>query len=40
MDDEATRLVLDAMFEIRGRVRDIHAAILGEDDDDEETEED
>jgi hypothetical protein len=39
-DDEATRLLLDAIFEIRGRVREIHAAILGEDDDEQEAEED
>jgi hypothetical protein len=39
VDDEATRLLLDATFEIRGRVREIHGAILGEDHDEEETEE-
>jgi hypothetical protein len=35
-DPEATQLMLEALFEIRGDVRDIHAAIFGGGDDEEE----
>ena len=40
-DHEATQLTLEALFEIRGAVYDIHDFLLGgEDDEEEETEED
>ncbi len=38
-DEEATRLVLEVLFDIRGRVYDIHVALLGEDEDDDGEEE-
>jgi hypothetical protein len=37
-DEDATALMLEALFEIRGRVRAIHYAVV-EDDDGEEEEE-
>ena len=40
-DHEATQLMLEALFDIRGAVYDIDDALLGGgDDDEEETEED
>ena len=40
MDDtEATRLMLEALFDIRAKVTEIHEETLGPDDDDEEEEE-
>jgi hypothetical protein len=39
-DPEATELILEALFHIRAEVHEIHLAIFGEGDDDEETEED
>lgn len=40
-DPEATHLMLQALFDIRGAVNDIHDYIFGGDDDEpEETEED
>jgi hypothetical protein len=38
-DNEATQLILETLFEIRGRVRDIHYAVV-EDECGEEEEED
>ena len=38
-DDEATHLMLEALFDIRAIVDEIHATVV-EEDDDEETEED
>ena len=38
-DAEATRLMLEALFDIRAKVTEIHEEILGPDDDDEEEEE-
>jgi hypothetical protein len=38
-DAEATELLLDAVFEIRGRVREIHEVIFGGEDEEEEEEE-
>ena len=38
-DDEATHLMLEALFDIRVKVDEIHATVV-EEDDDEETEED
>ncbi len=38
-DDEATHLMLEALFDIRAKVDEIHAIVV-EEDDDEETEED
>ena len=37
-DDEATHLMLEALFDIRAKVDEIHAIVVEEDD--EETEED
>ena len=40
-DVEATRLMLEALFDIKVRVIEIHEVLFGgEDDDEEETEED
>ena len=39
-DDEATQLMLEALFDIRTRVKEIHAVVVEPEDDDEETEED
>jgi hypothetical protein len=38
-DTEATQLMLETLFEIRSRVRDLHAVIIGEEDDGEAQEE-
>ena len=38
-DAEATRLMLEALFDIRGKVRDIHDVVVGEDDGGAEEEE-
>ena len=38
-DDEATHLMLEALFDIRTKVDEIHAIVV-EEGDDEETEED
>jgi len=38
-DEEATELLPEAVFEIRGNVREIHAAIFRRGDDEEEEEE-
>jgi hypothetical protein len=35
-DPEATTLILEALFDIKADVRDIHAAIFGGDDGEEE----
>ncbi len=41
MDDpEATELMLEALFDIRAEVHDIHKAVVEPEDDDEEEEED
>jgi hypothetical protein len=41
MDDpEATQLMLEAIFEIKGKVSELHSAILGGDDGEEEEEDD
>jgi hypothetical protein len=37
-DAEATQLMLEPIFDIRGRVRDIHEAIFGGEDGEEEEE--
>jgi hypothetical protein len=34
-DSEATQLMLETLFVIKGDVREIHAAIFGEDDEEE-----
>lgn len=41
-DEEATNLMLESLFEIRGLVREIHYAVVEEDngEEEEETEED
>jgi hypothetical protein len=39
-DPEATQLMLETLFDIKWEVHDIHRAIFGGGDDDEETEED
>jgi hypothetical protein len=39
-DPEATQLMLETLIVIRAKVDDIHSAILGEENDEEETEED
>ena len=39
-DDEATRLILETLFDLRVAVLEIHAAVVDEEDEDEETEED
>jgi hypothetical protein len=39
-DEEATQLMLEALFDIKAAVFDIHRALFGEDDEEEETEED
>jgi hypothetical protein len=39
-DLEATRVILETLFDIRGAVFDIHAALFGNGDDDEEATED
>jgi hypothetical protein len=39
-DEEATRLMLEALFDIKAAVFEIHKALFGEDDEEEETEED
>jgi hypothetical protein len=39
-DEEATQLMLEALFDLKVWVFDIHRALFGEDDEDEETEED
>lgn len=39
-DPEATQLMLEALFDIKWDVRDIHGAIFGGGDDGEEAEED
>jgi hypothetical protein len=38
-DTEATQLMLETLFELRWRVRDIHHELFGEDDNGEEEEE-
>jgi hypothetical protein len=38
-DEEATRLMLEALFDIRTKVSEIHTEIFGEDDGEEEEEE-
>jgi hypothetical protein len=38
-DEEATRLMLESLFDIRSRVRDIHYELFGDDDGEEEEEE-
>lgn len=38
-DEEATQLILEALFDIKAAVFDIHREIIGEDDGEEETEE-
>jgi hypothetical protein len=38
-DAEATRLILEALFDIRAKVTDIHEDVFGPEDDDEEEEE-
>lgn len=35
-DSEATQLMLEALFDVKVRVVDIHEAIFGREDDDEE----
>jgi hypothetical protein len=35
-DPEATQLMLEALFHIRGAVDEMDAVLIGEDDDDEE----
>jgi hypothetical protein len=37
-DEEATQLILETLFEIRGHVRAIHYAVVEEDDGEEEEE--
>ena len=37
-DDEATTLMLETLFDIKVKVHEIHGAIFGEDDDEEEVE--
>ncbi len=37
---EATQLMLEALFDIKAAVNDIHRALLGGDDEEEEAEED
>ena len=39
-DEEATQLMLEALFDIKAAVFDIHRALFGEDDGEEETGED
>lgn len=39
-DVEATQLILEALFDIKAAVFDIHRVLLGGDDEEEETEED
>ena len=39
-DPEATQLILQTLFDIRWRVDDIHAVVVGGDDDGEAEEED
>jgi hypothetical protein len=39
-DEEATQLMLEALFDIRGKVTDIHEDIFGREEDDDEEEED
>jgi len=39
-DDEATQLMLEALLDIKVAVFEIHRALLGVDDEEEETEED
>jgi hypothetical protein len=39
-DEEATQLMLEALFDIKAAVFEIHQALFGEDDEEEETEED
>jgi hypothetical protein len=39
-DTEATQLMLETLFEIRWRVREVHAVIIGEEDDGEAEEDD
>lgn len=40
-DEEATQLMLEALFDIKAAVYEIHRALFGgEDDEEEETEED
>jgi hypothetical protein len=38
-DPEATQLMLEMLFDIKWRVRDMHAVIFGEDEDGEAKEE-
>ena len=38
-DEEATQLILEAVFDIRGKVTEIHDEIFGQDEDDDEEEE-
>jgi hypothetical protein len=39
-DPEATRLMLEALFDIRAKVTEIHEEVVGPDEDEEEEEED
>jgi hypothetical protein len=39
-DEEATQLMLEALFDIKAAVFEIHRALFGEDDEGQETEED
>ena len=39
-DDEPTQLMLETLFDIKVAVLEIHRALFGQDDDEEETEED
>ena len=39
-DAEATQLMLEALFDIKAAVFDIHREMCGDDDEEEETEED
>jgi hypothetical protein len=39
-DSEATQLMLEALFDIRADVSEIHAVVVGGDEDEEEAEED
>ena len=39
-DTEATQLMLEALFDLKAAVYEIHAVVVGEDENDEEEEED
>jgi hypothetical protein len=38
-DEEATRLTLEALFDIKAKVTEIHDALFGDEDDEEEASE-